>query len=115
MNSPHTALQFTAEHPALRGHFPGNPIVPAVLLLEAVLQRLESTPQLARGPPHTAEASFPWRIGSAKFHRPVRPGESLTLELQAHDDGSVGFTLSCGAALVAQGLLLPAAAAGPLG
>lgn len=29
-----------ADHPALAGHFPGNPVVPGVVILDAVLQAL---------------------------------------------------------------------------
>lgn len=30
-----------ADHPSLPGHFPGNPIVPGVLLLDAIVANLE--------------------------------------------------------------------------
>jgi len=106
LNRLSTALEFSLEHPALRGHFPDHPIVPAVVLLDEVLHRLESassgndTPKTKRG----------WRLGSAKFYRSVRPGESLALELDTGADGSVRFRLSCSEALVAQGMLQPLAA-----
>jgi 3-hydroxymyristoyl/3-hydroxydecanoyl-(acyl carrier protein) dehydratase len=64
------ALQFAADHPALPGHFPGQPLVPGVLLLE----------QLAR-------ALRAWRhqrlvgVPEAKFVAPLRPGEPARLEL----------------------------------
>ena len=103
MNTPSSAVEFSLEHPALRGHFPGNPIVPAVLLLDEVLSRLES----ASIPSVSPGSSRGWRVGNAKFHRPVRPGESLALELATAADGSVRFVLSCSGALVAQGTLLP--------
>lgn len=104
MKGMSTALEFPEQHPALRGHFPGNPVVPAVVLLDAVLQ-LASTRTLT-----DCWASTPhWQIGSAKFHRLLRPGEPLSLELEARSDGSVRFALSSRGALVAQGLLLPTA------
>ena len=51
------------DHPALPGHFPGRPIVPGVLLLDAVLQALRD-----------AGAGLPTRLLRAKFAAPVMPG-----------------------------------------
>jgi 3-hydroxymyristoyl/3-hydroxydecanoyl-(acyl carrier protein) dehydratase len=36
-----------ATHPALAGHFPGNPVVPGVLMLDHVMQALEQVTGLA--------------------------------------------------------------------
>ena len=61
-----TTLTIPAEHPALAGHFPGEPILPGVVLLDEMVRTVES----AAGAGH-------WRIGSAKFVRPVRAGMKL--------------------------------------
>jgi len=98
------ALEFGRHHPALRGHFPGNPIIPAVVLLDEVLHAASTQ---THGTP--SAASVRWHIGNAKFHRPLRAGEPLALELDARPDGSLSFALRCAGALVAQGLLLRAA------
>ncbi|MGB5853633.1 MAG: hydroxymyristoyl-ACP dehydratase [Rhodanobacter sp.] len=64
------ALQFAADHPALPGHFPGQPLVPGVLLLEQLALALRV-----------------WRhqrlvgVPEAKFVAPLRPGEPARLEL----------------------------------
>jgi 3-hydroxymyristoyl/3-hydroxydecanoyl-(acyl carrier protein) dehydratase len=64
------ALQFAADHPALPGHFPGQPLVPGVLLLEQLALALRA-----------------WRhqrlvgVPEAKFVAPLRPGEPARLEL----------------------------------
>jgi acyl-coenzyme A synthetase/AMP-(fatty) acid ligase len=59
-------LHFPVDHPAVVGHFPGNPIVPGAVLLDELVTAL-----------------FPggWSgvIEATKFHRPVRPGDSLTV------------------------------------
>ena len=53
------------EHTCYAGHFPGNPVVPGVVLLELIVS------ELSRGPPRV--------IGSVKFHRAVKPGEGFVL------------------------------------
>jgi len=94
-------LTIGADHPALVGHFPGAPIVPGVLLLDEMVQAAEA--QLGPAPLH-------WRIGSAKFLKPVRPGETLTLEHELLPNGSLRFSLARGGEAVAQGVLIPATA-----
>jgi len=79
-----TTLTIAAEHPALAGHFPGSPIVPGVVLLDEMVRALEGEGALAAGR---------WRIGAAKFVRPVRPGELLTLAQEPLPNGSVRFSI----------------------
>jgi 3-hydroxymyristoyl/3-hydroxydecanoyl-(acyl carrier protein) dehydratase len=62
-----------ADHPSLAGHFPGQPVVPAVVLLDAVLAAIRS-----RG-------DFVLRsIPVAKFLLPVLPDERVDLRIQFH-------------------------------
>jgi 3-hydroxyacyl-[acyl-carrier-protein] dehydratase len=96
--SPVTTLTVAASHPALEGHFPGVPIVPAVVLLDEMVCALES-----EGAPRTG-----WRIGAAKFVKPVRPGELLSLERERLVNGSIRFTVLRDGQPVARGLLVPA-------
>jgi 3-hydroxyacyl-[acyl-carrier-protein] dehydratase len=62
-------IRVAADHPALEGHFPGNPIVPGVVLLDAVIANVE----LATG----CRIS---RVQQAKFHSVLRPSESAVAE-----------------------------------
>ena len=77
----------TPDHPALEGHFPGDPILPGVSLLAAVLDAIEDGGQ--------SIARCNWRV--AKFHSPARPGDALTLALDARGDGVFAFTVDAGA------------------
>jgi len=75
-------LPMPTDHPALVGHFPGHPIYPGVVLLDAAIGVIES------------HFSAPVRsIPVAKFHAPVRPGMAVTLGAEL-DDGQVRFELT---------------------
>ena len=64
---------FPPEEPFFRGHFPGDPLVPGVILAEALAQ----TAGLAAG-----QAGRAFRLSAIrgmKFLRPVRPNEAILL------------------------------------
>ncbi len=65
---------FRGDEPFFAGHFPGNPIVPGVLLTEGMAQ----TAGLAVG--REGETYLLSAIRSMKFLRPVGPGEALRFE-----------------------------------
>jgi 3-hydroxymyristoyl/3-hydroxydecanoyl-(acyl carrier protein) dehydratase len=88
---------FEADHPAFVGHFPGNPIVPGVALLDAALARIAADCGL-----NLAAC----RLATAKFHAFVRPGEPLDMQSEMRADGSIRFAIRRAATLVASGLLL---------
>lgn len=71
-------------HPALPGHFPGDPVVPAVVLLERVADAIES----ALGP----QARL-IRLPSVKFFAPLAPGERFRIVIETPAPNSVRFTL----------------------
>jgi len=60
-----------ADHPSLAGHFPGHPVVPAVVLLDAVFAAIRSRDV------YSLES-----IPAAKFLQPVLPDERIELRLQ---------------------------------
>ena len=60
------------EHPSLPGHFPGQPIVPGVVLLDRVIEAIEASH--GRLPP--------LRLPQVKFLRPLLPGQPARIELQ---------------------------------
>lgn len=85
-------------HPSLAGHFPGNPVLPGVVVLDRVISAAEAW--LGGG----------WRVGGlpqVKFVSPLRPGDEAIIRL-ALRDGGVHFSVRCQERTVAQGLLSPA-------
>ena len=97
MDSEPPRLSYPAGHPAFDGHFPGNPIVPGVLLLDAAIHALGDSAGSGEGV---------LRVESAKFVGVVRPGDVLAVELQpARGAGAWRFALRHGERMVARGLL----------
>jgi 3-hydroxyacyl-[acyl-carrier-protein] dehydratase len=73
---------------AFRGHFPGKPVFPGVLLVEAAMQA--GGVLLARLPAGRVPAGHVpvvTRINNVKFRRMVRPGDTLEIEVEL--DGNV--------------------------
>jgi 3-hydroxymyristoyl/3-hydroxydecanoyl-(acyl carrier protein) dehydratase len=86
------------DHPAFAGHFPGQPIVPGVVLLD---HAIHLAGQWQQRPAAT------WRVDSAKFFHPVGPGEALCFRLSRKASGALAFKVSEGGRDVASGALTP--------
>ena len=71
----------TVNEDFFRGHFPGNPIMPGVLIVEAMAQAagLLVSATAAEKPP-----AMPYLVGvdEVKFRRPVVPGDRLQIEVR---------------------------------
>ena len=71
----------TMNEPFFVGHFPGFPILPGVLIIEAMAQT--GGVLVLQGIPDSSERLvFFAAIEEAKFRRPVRPGDQMRLELE---------------------------------
>ena len=95
-------LTLDAAHPVFAGHFPGRPMVPGVLLLDAALHVVV---QASGGP------AAGCRIVAAKFLSPVLPGEPLVITYKAGSGGTIRFDISGEGRAVASGSLALEAAA----
>jgi len=84
-------------HPALDGHFPGNPLLPGVAVLDEVIAAAE------------AWLGKAWRVRGlpqVKFLSPLRPGEAADVHLELRE-GHVHFVVQRGETAIARGILSP--------
>jgi 3-hydroxymyristoyl/3-hydroxydecanoyl-(acyl carrier protein) dehydratase len=75
----HTVI--AENHPALAGHFPGNPVVPGVVILDEVL----SIVRRWRGECRVVE------IPTVKFTAPLEPGVPFTVRLRETTGSGIAF------------------------
>ena len=88
-----------ADHPALTGHFPGNPMLPGVVLLDLALQLIAEAGGIALDR---------CEINSVKFLSPARPGDDLRIQQHPSANGSIQFEISAGERKIANGRIVPA-------
>ena len=81
----------TINEPFFEGHFPGNPIMPGVLVIEAmaqvggILARLSEPESMKLG---ASKAIYFAAMDKVKFRKPVAPGDQIIFELIAMRKGT---------------------------
>lgn len=101
----------TINEPFFTGHFPGNPIMPGVLMLEALAQSSAILSNLSRQAKEGHEFLYFFAgIDNAKFKQVVTPGDQLRMEVKLigqkrdfwrmHGEVFVGDKLVCSADLM---------------
>lgn len=114
-----TQRKIRAEEPQFEGHYPGNPIMPGVLLCESVFQTaaIYLVKQMeAKGESAQDKTPILARIDQAKFKAIVLPGDTITIEATYKEsmgnfhfmsgkvlkEGKVALTISFALALIEQ-------------
>ena len=88
-------LNVPARHPALSGHFPGNPIVPGVVILDEVIGAAQAW---------LGDGFHVVGLSHAKFLAPLKPDETARVELALRGP-LLEFAVYRGAATIAKGTL----------
>lgn len=87
------SFRIDKKHPCLAGHFPGNPIVPAVLILDEVISLICTKYALGTLV----------KLRNVKFIQPVLAEQEVNLSIEDTALAQLKFSLYHGDAMVAKG------------
>lgn len=84
---PHESVtavkRVSADEPHFAGHFPGNPVLPGVLIIEAMAQAGGVLSHISNADLEPKPLYMLARVEDARFRRPVVPGDELVIEVHA--------------------------------
>jgi 3-hydroxymyristoyl/3-hydroxydecanoyl-(acyl carrier protein) dehydratase len=89
-------MRIAASHPALPGHFPGHPVVPGVVLLEAVVAAL---------PQHAGATMRVTGFSVVKFLAPLLPEHEFEVVFNTKRPGQMMFEVVANGEKLATGTL----------
>lgn len=72
----------TINEPFFQGHFPGHPVMPGVLILEALAQTTAILAYKSEDMDPAKVVTYLMGIDGARFRKPVVPGDRLQLEVE---------------------------------
>lgn len=71
----------TINEPYFQGHFPSRPVMPGVLIIEAMAQTAGVLVVHSMGPSAEGKLVYFMSIDSARFRKPVGPGDTLMIHV----------------------------------
>ncbi|MBL8584571.1 MAG: 3-hydroxyacyl-ACP dehydratase FabZ [Rhizobiaceae bacterium] len=72
----------TFNEPHFQGHFPGAPVMPGVLIIEAMAQTAGAICVNSKGEDQGPSLVYFMTIDNAKFRKPVVPGDKLEIHVR---------------------------------
>lgn len=89
-------MKISMQHASLAGHFPGNPVVPGVVLLDAVAHALSA---------HLGRAVTVTGMPSVKFLAPLMPEQEFSIAFTLKGGDRAGFDVATDAHKILTGSL----------
>jgi 3-hydroxyacyl-[acyl-carrier-protein] dehydratase len=71
----------TVNEPFFQGHFPQKPLMPGVLIIEAMAQAAAILGELSGAETHEGVLYYLVGVDNARFRKPVGPGDQLLIEI----------------------------------
>ena len=72
----------TINEPFFQGHFPGQPVMPGVLIIEAMAQTAATVVIYSLGTERKGKLVYFMSVENARFRRPVTPGDRMLINVQ---------------------------------
>ena len=85
------------DHPSFAGHFPGNPTLPGVVLLDVALHNIATASSVSLDL---------CTISSVKFLSPALPNDELLIHHSLSNNGTIHFDIACGSRKIASGRIM---------
>ena len=85
----------TINEPFFTGHFPGNPVMPGVLIIEAMAQTAAVLVVETLGPEAEGKLVYFISVDNARFRKPVVPGDTLNIHITTRQHRGSVWKFDC--------------------